>query len=88
MFDITNRASFQSVPQYVATYKLLSGSPFCRSILVGNKVDLETQRQVTVEEATHLASEFGMEYFEVSAKQDLNLKEAFHQFGKTMVAAN
>ena len=46
--------------------------------LVGNKIDLEDQRQVTSEEAAELARQNNMEYFETSAKLDKNVREVIN----------
>ena len=37
-------------------------------ILVGNKCDLETDRQVSVEDGLHVAQILGIPFFEASAK--------------------
>lgn len=46
-------------------------------VLVGNKCDLEAERKVTIEEATNLAANEGIKYFEVSAKNNSNIKKIF-----------
>lgn len=46
-------------------------------MLVGNKVDLEEQREVTYEEASRFADENGLIYIETSAKTGKNIEEAF-----------
>jgi GTPase SAR1 family protein len=46
-------------------------------VLVGNKVDLESKRKVPTAEGRDLAKEFGVEFFEVSARKDTNVTEAF-----------
>ena len=47
------------------------------SILIGNKCDNVDQRQVSTEEGAQLASEYGMRFFETSAKNDINVDEAY-----------
>jgi small GTP-binding protein len=47
-------------------------------VLVGNKFDLASERQVTYEEAKNLAAGWGIEYIETSAKTNHNVKEAFN----------
>lgn len=46
-------------------------------MLVGNKCDMESERQVTFEEGKSLADTFGIKFFETSAKSDINVTEAF-----------
>ena len=44
---------------------------------MGNKADLIESRATTEEEAKQFASSNGMLYFETSAKEDLNIDDAF-----------
>lgn len=44
-------------------------------VLVGNKSDLTETRVVTREQGKELAQSVGMEYFETSVKEDINVKE-------------
>jgi small GTP-binding protein len=46
-------------------------------ILIGNKIDLEEDRQVSLEEATKFAEENGLIYIETSAKNGKNVETAF-----------
>lgn len=43
----------------------------------GNKCDLDDDRAVSTERGRELANEFGIEFFETSAKADINVQEAF-----------
>ena len=42
-------------------------------VLVGNKCDMEDDRSVTKEQGQALADEFGVPFFETSAKTGLNI---------------
>ena len=57
----------------------------CPILLVGNKIDLENERQVTYAEAKAQASAWGIEYMETSAKTNFNCKEAFEKFAQNIV---
>ncbi|XP_029301792.1 ras-related protein ralB-A-like [Cottoperca gobio] len=46
-------------------------------LLVGNKSDLEERRQVSADEATAKASEWGVQYVETSAKTRANVDKVF-----------
>jgi GTPase SAR1 family protein len=46
-------------------------------LLVGNKCDLENQRQVTFEEGKELADNLGVKFIETSAKSANNVDKAF-----------
>merc|ERR1712000_615857 len=48
-------------------------------MLVGNKLDLEDERQVTVEQGRALAQKFQCGFIEASAKTNTNVKEIFFE---------
>ncbi|XP_028582044.1 ras-related protein Rab-39A [Podarcis muralis] len=77
VFDITNRSSFEHVYDWLQEAKMHVHPFQIVFILVGHKCDLETQRQVTREEAEELASACGMKYIETSAKDATNVEESF-----------
>lgn len=47
--------------------------------LLGNKCDLNEEREVTKEEANLVAGQKGVLYWEVSAKTGVGVKEAFEE---------
>lgn len=47
-------------------------------IVVGNKCDLELERQISYEEGNQVAKAFDCPFLETSAKQRINVEEAFH----------
>ena len=67
MFDITNKKSYDSIEQWLAAIKTLA-SPDVIVGIVGNKADLDIERQVQNQAADSLSRSFGYEYFEVSSK--------------------
>lgn len=72
VFDITNQESFENVKTWMnSIYK--HADPNISKVLVGNKFDLDDQRCVSKSEALKIATEHGMEYFETSAKVNLNI---------------
>ena len=42
-------------------------------VMVGNKIDLESERKTSYKEASDLAAQFQMKYFEASAKTDTGI---------------
>jgi len=57
-------------------------------MLIGNKVDLESLRQVSTREAQAWAEENQMTYIECSAKTGRNINEIFIQVAQRLVDAN
>lgn len=47
-------------------------------VVVGNKCDLDLERQVSFEEGLQLANSFGCGFLETSAKRRINVEEAFY----------
>jgi small GTP-binding protein len=77
VFDVTNRESFDHLGKWHT--EITNSAPNANIILVGNKSDLEDDRQVTQEEAKHYANRLGIPYIETSAKNNTNVTECFQQ---------
>ena len=54
-------------------------------ILSGNKCDLEHQRKVSKDEGKELASKYGINYIETSAKETTNIEELFFNTTETFL---
>jgi len=48
-------------------------------VLVGNKCDLDAERQVTTQEGEERAKQWACPFFETSAKTRVNVEESFFQ---------
>ena len=76
VYDITRRDTFEHVLKWLEEFRENS-SPEVVCMLIGNKTDLESKRQVATEEGERLAREHGMLFIETSAKVNVNVHEAF-----------
>jgi small GTP-binding protein len=76
VYDITNRNSFQNVKSWIEDCRKQSPKTVFM-VLIGNKVDLEDNRQVTYDEGSVFAEKNGMLFFETSAKTGKNIEEIF-----------
>jgi small GTP-binding protein len=85
IYDITSTSSFNNIKNWILQIRESLGEQPCIT-LVGNKVDLESNRRVSREDGIRLAKEYEMSFFETSAKDDTNISEAFNQLTKEMVA--
>ena len=76
IYDISKKESFYNIKKWV---KLAHNNKTNCSInfLVGNKVDLDSKREVSIEEANNYANNAGLIFFEVSAKDNINVNEFF-----------
>lgn len=77
VFDITKRKSFESINHWYNQIIEHSDNENMPILLIGNKSDLSSKRKVSFEEATMVAKTMNMIYFETSAKDDINIYEAF-----------
>lgn len=85
-YDLTCRSTFDSLPYWVREVEQY-GATDAVLILVGNKSDLELQRQVLFEEACALAERLGaLAALETSAKQNQNVEEAFVLMSRELMA--
>jgi len=76
VYDITRRETFDNVMTWIEDCK--NNSPKTVFIvLVGNKSDLEDERQVTTEEGEEFATKYGLLFLETSAKTKKNVNEIF-----------
>uniref|UniRef100_V5HJC9 Ras-related protein Rab-43 n=1 Tax=Ixodes ricinus TaxID=34613 RepID=V5HJC9_IXORI len=78
VYDITKRSSFLSLPRWVEEVRRYTGSNV-PLLLIGNKCDSESLREVTPEEAQGLAEQYPefMSVLETSAKENTNIEAAF-----------
>ena len=76
MYDITKRSSFENLQKWLEEMKENAYSKMS-IILVGNKNDLESERQVSKEEGEAFAKKHGLLFFETSAKTASNVEKAF-----------
>ena len=85
VFAINDKESFNLLK--VKHDRVLKGKhgAKCPILLVGNKQDLESERQVTYADAKAQADAWGIEYIETSAKTNFNCKEAFEKLANDIV---
>ena len=75
MYDITNKKSFESIPDWIKSIRDSKGENF-PMILLGNKLDKEDIRIISEKEGKELADEYGIKFFETSNKTGVNVQES------------
>ncbi|KAL4433544.1 hypothetical protein ABPG74_002941 [Tetrahymena malaccensis] len=78
VYDITRRDTFKHITRWVEE-ATNNGNSTLTFMLIGNKSDLESQREVTYEEGLQLAKEHNMLFIETSAKTKHNVEQTFCQ---------
>eukprot|EP00752_Nemacystus_decipiens_P001864 g1796.t1 len=76
VYDVTDKKSFNSIRNWVAQIQQ-HADVAVNKILIGNKCDMEEDREVSKEEGAQLAAEYGIQFFETSAKEDKNVEKGF-----------
>lgn len=78
VFSLDSRRSFQEVEHFYDHILRVKNELSYPVVLVGNKSDLEGNRQVEEEEAMALAEKMHCPYIETSAKSRHNIERAFY----------
>ena len=76
VYDITQKNSFENVKSWIEDCKKQSPKTVFL-VLIGNKLDLEKQRQVSYDEGEEFARKNNMLFFETSAKTGENIENVF-----------
>ena len=76
VYDITRKNSFDNVEKWINDLKII-GDPKINIMLIGNKIDLEDQREVLREQGEEKAKSFGCAFLETSALNGDNIEKGF-----------
>ena len=84
VYDISNSTSFNDVKNWIEL-AFANNKAANINFLVGNKCDLESQRQVNVNEGEELAKMRNFTFFETSAKENKDVKKMFEFFAYKLI---
>jgi len=77
VYDVTDEKSFENVRGWMKNIELHASSNV-NKILIGNKCDVaENKRVISKARGQALADEFGIPFYETSAKANINVEDAF-----------
>lgn len=78
VYDVTKRESFDNVKKWLHEIdEFAEENENIKKVMVGNKSDLSSLRQVDRHEAQHFADASGVTFVETSAKTSSNVGQAF-----------
>ena len=84
MYDITQKNTFKTISNWWKKILDYKDKDF-PAILIGNKCDLENQREVQKEEGEKIAKELGIKFLEVSNKNGISIKESARELIKMIL---
>lgn len=79
VYSITNMQSFEEIEELVDEISRIKENLEIPIIIVGNKVDLLEERQVSYQKGKSLAEKYEVPFYETSAKEEINNIEIFFQ---------
>lgn len=83
MYDVSRRESFEAIQRWKAEVDAHLTKYI--GILVANKIDLISEREVSTEEGKKLAESLEMGYIETSVKLNQNVNEAFRVISQEII---
>lgn len=88
VYSITSRSTFEELQKFHSQILRVKDMDRVPMMLVGNKADLESDRQVTTMEGSDLAKSFSCPFHEASALSRLNVDETFFKCVKEIRRTN
>jgi small GTP-binding protein len=76
VFDVSDKESFNNLDDFIENFNNKNVNPNKLLFIIGNKTDKEA-RQVTYDEGEEFADNYGVKYFETSAKSGKNVDDLF-----------
>ena len=78
IYAINNKKTFENIENWLNEIEHKKKKNNIPLVLIGNKIDLEKEREVSFQEGEKLAQIYNMEFFECSAKDNINVNECFN----------
>lgn len=83
VYDITNKSSIKNLDKWIKTFRKTKKSVSIPILMVGNKVDLQEKRKISIEHANKLASSRSLiGSIEISATNKKDVQDLFMSFVK------
>ncbi|KAF9972465.1 Ras- protein Rab-18 [Actinomortierella ambigua] len=85
VYDVSNRDSFDQLQTWFNELNTYCSSKEVVKMIVGNKVDRETARQVTKQEGLEMARKLQTLFIECSAKTKVGVQQAFEELVQQII---
>ena len=86
VFSYSSHSSLESMEKWLSEVRSLC-HPHVKILLVGNKIDLTDERKIPKAEIESFISRHHLEYIETSAKENINVSEAFYRIARNVLNA-
>lgn len=85
VYDCTDEQTFNNIRNWIKQIETHAAKDVAK-VLVGNKCDCSKESKViSTEKGQQLADEYGLKFFETSAKTGENISELFHDVAQTII---
>jgi len=84
VYDITNSKSFENIAKWLRNIDEHANEDVEKMIL-GNKCDMDENRQVPKDRGEVIAREHGIKFMETSAKNNINIERAFQELAEAIL---
>jgi GTPase SAR1 family protein len=84
VFDVTDPTSLKDVSYWLEEIER-HGNTHCATVLIGNKTDLHSKRQVSEDEGLEFANKNKLDYIECSALNATNIDLVFETIAKKVL---
>ena len=84
VYDVTDKPSFDHIRYWIRDINAHGEANVCK-IIVGNKNDMTSNKVVMTEDIQKLSEEYGVTYYETSAKDDINVTKIFTDISRLII---
>ena len=84
VYDCTDEQTFNNIRNWIKQIETHAAKDVAK-VLVGNKCDRADEKVITTEMGQQLADEYGLKFFETSAKSGLMISELFQDIAQTII---
>ena len=85
VYDVTDRTSFEKIREWMNQIRQNTTEDEIGLVLLGNKCDADP-RDVSQNDGIELGKELGIQYFESSAMNNINISESFNYLAKQILS--
>lgn len=89
VFDVTQRRTFEELEHWKEAFLIQVGQEGNKDfpmIIIANKIDLKEERVVSRKELQEWCAQYGLKFFEASAKEDENVEKAFEEITRLVIS--